>query len=225
MIGILPAAGQATRFNGFPKFLLPVPEGNLMGLHCRRMHDAGANRVLIGSGIHNAETISRYRPADTEMYMGGATMAETVLNAREDCDEEHVLFGMPDTYWNAPNVYASLSESLRHCDVAVALWKIRDDQRGSVGQVENIAGRIARTVDKDPSCPFPWLWGAIAWRPIFWNFIKPDMPHIGYALQPAIDAGIPVWGVTASGDYWDCGTFPQYAKLCSTFAEVSHVTA
>lgn len=220
MIGLLPAAGQATRFNGFPKFLLPVPEGNLLALHCRRMRDAGASRILIGSSIHNAETIARYRPAETEMYMGGATMSETVLNAREDCGDESVLFGMPDTYWHTPGAYKSLAGRLGFAHVIVAVWKIRPEQRGLLGQCKlNQLDVVEEVTDKQPDCPFEWAWGAMCWRREFWEYIKADTPHIGYALQPAINNGLRILAYRVEGDYFDCGAFNQYARLCSTFVQ------
>lgn len=220
MIGILPAAGHATRFNGFPKFLLPVPEGNLLTLHCNWMLDAGASRVLIGAGTHNAGVIDVFRPGGTRLYMGGATTSETTLLAREECGNEQVLFGMPDIYWQAPGVYAGMTEMLSRYDAVAAVWKVRDDQRGSVGQCELADdGTIMRVVDKTRNCPFEWAWAAQAWNPIFWNYIKPEMPHTGYAMQSAIDAGLRIGAYIVEGTHDNIGSFDQYARLCSSFVQ------
>lgn len=224
VIGILPAAGWAERLNGLPKFLLPVPEGNLLALHCERMLAAGAARVLIGTRWINSGLASLYAPAGTETYLvNSKTMAETVLAARGRAGDSRVLFGMPDTYWDSPAVYESLVTS--PSDVTLACWRMRPDQRGKLGQCDiDNNGRVWNVRDKDALCLYEWAWGALAWNSEFWRFIKPDMPHIGYALQPAIDAGLSVTAVFCPSEYHDCGTFESYARLCSTLTkEVAHV--
>lgn len=224
MIGLLPAAGYASRFNGFPKFLLPIPGGTLLGTHVERMRAAGVSEVSIGAGHHNVDTLERYKPHRTRLYIGGRTMSETVLNVQKSIGDEPVLFGMPDTHWIEHNAYDTLN--LQHCDVNVALWKIRDNQRGKLGQCElDFDDRIVRVVDKNESCPFEFAWGAMAWSNKFWEFIKPDMPHIGYALQPAIDAGLKVMGTVIVGDYYDCGTLESYVECLNHCAVKGHVTA
>jgi CTP:molybdopterin cytidylyltransferase MocA len=217
IVGILPAAGRATRINGLPKYLLPVPDGHLLGVHTARMLDAGARVVLIGAGYHNLGLICQYAPANAESFTANSrTMSETVLAARSLTRGADVLFGMPDTYWTAPDVYQQLARLLSNgVDVAVAVWSMRDDQRGQLGQVAiNNITRVQKVVDKDPDCLFPWSWGALAWKPAFWDCIDPMTPHVGYAVQAAIEAGLSVMAVRVEGDYHDCGTFEQYARLC-----------
>lgn len=221
IVGVLPAAGQATRLNGLPKFLLPIPEGNLLDWHCKQMRAASAERVLVGTSWVNSALVAQHAPNGTEQYLVSTkTMTETVLAARRKAGEADVLFGMPDTYFESPNIYSALAANPHEADVVVALWIIRPEQRGQLGQcdIDNDMN-ITTVIDKDPTCEFVLTWGALYWKPTFWKFIKPDMPHVGYALQPAIDAGLNVKGTIFLTNYHDCGTFESYARLCSTFVK------
>jgi MobA-like NTP transferase protein len=216
MIGLLPAGGRAARLNGLPKYLLPIPDGNLLARHVRQMHDAGAPTVLIAAGHHNMGILSQYAPANTETYaVASKTVGEAILAARPMARERRVLFGMPDTYWDAADVY----EQLAHSDAvaSVALWIMREDQRGRLGQCDVSNHAVSVVIDKDPTCEFPWIWGALSWSPAFWRYIQPEHTHLGQAIQAALDAGERIAPVLIDGDYHDCGTFDSYARLCAGF--------
>ena len=222
IIGLLPAAGKATRIGGIPKWLLPVPEGTLLDVHCQRMRLAGVSHVLVAAGEHNRDLMLQHVPANAIVYEGRSrTMAEDVLLARPYIGDNEVLFGMPDTYFGDADTYKYLTYFIPQEDVRIALWPIQDDQRGKLGQchVDEGTGLVDHVVDKDPTCTYEWAWGAIAWKPSFWQYIKPDMPHIGYALQPAIGAGLRITAVIPDGEYTDCGTPEAYWRLCSTFVK------
>lgn len=222
MIGLLPAAGRATRIGGLPKWLLPVPEGSLLALHVQRMTDAGTAKVAIGAGYHNSGLILQYAPAGTETYfVTSKTMNETVLKARRIAGDQPVLLGMPDTYWRAADVYTRLAQaSVGSILATVAVWRIRPDQRGRVGQCAiNPIGRVVRMADKDADCAYPWVWGALIFQPGLWDYIKPEHPHVGYAVNAAVEAGECIMSEQIAGDYYDCGTSAEYFKLCATFTE------
>ena len=221
IVGVLPAAGQATRLNGLPKFLLPIPEGNLLDWHCKQMRAASAERVLVGTSWVNSALVAQHAPNGTEQYLVSTkTMTETVLAARRNAGDADVLFGMPDTYWANEDVYEQISTAVSDADVTLACWFIRDDQRGKLGQCElDLYGNVLAVVDKSPDCSMPWVWGAMYWKPSFWNCLTPTMPHVGYGLPVAMDRGLNVKAVMFMGDYHDCGTFESYARLCSTFVK------
>ena len=220
-IGLLPAAGKATRIGGIPKWLLPVPEGTLLDVHCQRMRLAGVSHVLIAAGEHNRDLLLQHAPANAIVYEGRSrTMAEDVLLARAHTGDNDVLFGMPDTYFGESLLYDIMRKSHYDADVVLALWRTQDDQRGKLGQVAvNDDGYVTDVVDKSLTCPYPWAWGAMLWNPVFWDYIKPDMPHVGYALMPAIKAGLRIKARFVYGEYTDCGTPEAYWRLCSTFVK------
>jgi hypothetical protein len=176
------------------------------------MHAADADPIIIGSSPENIQLVARF--AETKEYRVGETqsMNDTLLRMRDSRDGVFLL-GMPDTYFSDFLIGKRAVNHLRgnpELDVVVGLWPIREHQRGQLGQCDVDGDRVVRVVDKDPNCPFDWSWGIIAWKSQFWQFIKRDEPHAGYGLQPAIDGGLQVGYIMASGNYWDCGTIDQY---------------
>jgi NDP-sugar pyrophosphorylase family protein len=217
MIGLIPAAGHATRLHGLPKYLLPVPDGYLLSALCRKMTQAGANHLLIGANEENYGLLRRYAPGGAMIYVvESATMNETLLAARERIDvnlEENVLFGMPDSYWGDERVYQRLQADLGLYPfpiAAVAVWLMQPEQHGQLGSCEVSDGEIVRIVDKSPDPRLRYAWGAVAFRPDFWQYIVPHEPHIGYALSRALVAGERVGSLIVEGHYHDCGTPDGY---------------
>jgi len=218
MISIIPAAGQATRLHGLPKFLLPTPNGSFLleTLH-NRMRAAGSDRTLIGANPDNAELLRQYKPDGATVYtVHSATMSETVLAARKYINDADVLFGMPDSFWTDDSVYQRLAADLAAgAMVSVALFWTWPNQHRSLGMCDvgfNDDDELAiiQVIDKPETTNLHYAWGAMAWRPDFWQFIDPADPHVGYALQRAIEARANVRGYLAIGLYWDCGTPEGY---------------
>lgn len=214
MIGIIPAAGKAERMGGIPKFLLPVPGGTLINVLANRMIDADlgvelfalTRRESFEAVLDNTPRLRRLGSLSTQ------TMSQTVLCGLElakleEVDKENVLFGMPDTYWEAPNVYEQLSAALSDSIVAAALFRARPGQR--LGMCATWRDRITGVIDKPEQTSLKWAWGALAWRPEFWQYIKPDDPHVGFALARAPEPR----AVCFEGNYWDCGTPNEYFHM------------
>jgi bifunctional N-acetylglucosamine-1-phosphate-uridyltransferase/glucosamine-1-phosphate-acetyltransferase GlmU-like protein len=209
-IAIIPAGGHAVRMGGLPKMLLPSPSGGtLLSTLLDRIEAAAPREVVIAATNGNKKLLKSYRARAALFDAVTPTMTHAVLLARGNRHmDDKVLFGMPDTWWQNDDVFQRLSAALDDgADVAVAVWPVRENQRGQGGQV-NIwpDNRIVHVVDKDPACDYSYIWGALAWKPVFWNYLDADMPHVGYGLQPAIDAGVVVTSVVMPGAYWDCGT-------------------
>lgn len=219
-IAIIPCGGRAERFDGLLKMQLPSPSGGtLLSALIDRMKLAQPHQIVIAATNGNKRALREYAAPGVMLFDGVTpTMTDAVFKASEWASTEtNVLFGMPDTVWSNRDVFQRLDARLQmpSVDVAVACWRVRPDQRGQGGQcqVADISGRITSVVDKDPACPYPYIWGALAWRPSFWPFLTPDMPHVGYGLQPAIDAGLDVRAVVFEGDFWDAGTSERYFEM------------
>ena len=155
------------------------------------------------------------------------TMNQTVLSVQMLCEDHDILFGMPDTYWESDRVFPNLLNCLDDgADLAVALFDTRPEQRESLGMVRNLPepgeefDTFPWVVDKPDHSTLHWAWGALAWKPVFWDYILPDHPHVGYGINPALVAGLDVQFVQNTGAYWDCGTFEEYSNLCAQFQEV-----
>lgn len=227
MIGILPAAGNATRIHGLPKFLLPIPDGYLLKRNIELMRWAKPRYVLVGSNPRNTGQISDYIDGNARVYCAEnyETMTQTVLSATRKLlsTSENVghsiLFGLPDTYVEDDQCYAKLAAALADCDVAVATFGIREGQHIQGGMCRVLKNGSVMGVEDKPSRfseLSPYIWGALAWKPTFWQYLKPDMPHVGYALMPAIEDGLEVKAHYMDGGFWDCGTFERYAELIRT---------
>jgi len=220
-VGILPAAGTAARMLGLPKFLLPIPEGTLLGLHCQRLQAAGVDDILLGYSDSTALLLHRNAPPSAMLYSGGNTLAHTVNNARLITGDSSVVFGMPDTYFTDADAYRKVIEGLDDADISVGVFATRPDQRHKLGMVNVDLSRVIEVIDKPIETHLVYAWGIIAWRSIFWQHIYPIDATVGDALTRAIRSGMPVRAVKLTGSYYDCGTPDEYFRL---IREVSHAT-
>lgn len=219
-IGLLPAAGEALRIHGLPKWMLPTSDGYLLECHVTAM-SAVCSDVLIGSNPDNYGLLCQYAPLKAHVYRPRqyATMTQTVLGARDsEYQDETFVLGMPDTVFDYEDVYRKLAHTVSASpyspQVAVAAFYARSGQhtQGGMLRVED-TGRVTEVIDKPDETDLAWIWGALAWQPAFWEYMHPDDPHVGYALPRAIAAGLDVRAVVCDGDFWDCGTPEHYFEM------------
>ena len=216
MIGLLPAAGNATRIHGLPKYLLPVPGGYLLQQHIQGMQAMGCSLIMTMVNDTNAKILECVTPS-VNLYTAEHhdTMTQTVLSAL-DCMGEHrqnepILFAMPDTYWQSPHVYLLLKRAVEDgADVAVALFKSRPKQHTQGGMCRIEGTQVTEVIDKPAQSDLQYIWSALAWSPVFWSHLHPNDPHVGYGLSRAITAGLDVRAVVCEGEFWDCGTPERY---------------
>src|SRR3990167_2026504 len=228
MIGLLPAAGKAERMHHLPKYLLPVPGGYLLEHHVTGMRAVGCEPVWVGCNLDNIGLIFDYTEDSAYVYIPDThdTMTQTVLGVRlHIAPDEKVLFSMPDTYWDSPNVFLPLQMALENgADIAVALFVARFDQRNG-GMCRITGNQVTEVVDKPGNGDWRYIWGALAWTSTFWDYMQPEDPHIGYALPRAIAAGLDVRGVLCDGDYWGFGTPGDYFSCLRSLGETVHAPA
>lgn len=221
-IGVIPAAGHATRMNGLQKFLLPVPSGGtLIETLCQRMGTIHARQLLVGTRPPNYEALAGLCSAIV-FKAATDTMSETVLAALPYVWEgERTFFGMPDSYFEDADAYPKLNACLNDgADVAVGVFYAMRNQRGKLGMCELSNGSVVRIEDKPESSDLVWAWGVLAWRYPFWKHILPQDPHVGYAVQRAIEWGMDVRAVKMTGRYFDCGTPSEYFECVNHLSQV-----
>lgn len=212
MIGLIPTAGRATRIHGLPKYLLPVPGGYLL----ERMLNRISVPCYIGANPDNAALLETCkRPEDTVYQVTTETMCETLLAARPYAGDEPVLMGMPDTYWTDKLVFKALQRRIEAGSVCVAaVFKVSAETASRLGVC--IPQRIEHDIlldgieDKQPQSEAQWVWGAMAWRPEFWEFIDPADPNPSASMNRALAAGVPIPLYFADGSYYDNGTPEGY---------------
>lgn len=216
MIGIIPAAGNATRMGGIPKMLLPIPGSTLIDkLIARMTYTLPDWKLIIVSTEVTASLIELHTNCPVLKIQQTNSMSQTLLAAYARHREPgSVLFGMPDTYFDDDQAFVKLVAALDDdADVAVGLFKARTSQRRKLGMCDFTTGplgKVTSVVDKPEETNLTWAWGVLAWKPIFWQFIKAEDPHVGYALPRAIEAGLDVRAVRMDGEYYDCGTPDEY---------------
>lgn len=219
MIGLIPCAGSATRIHGIPKALLPVGDDYLLGRLVESMRAVNV-QAIIGTTTENSSFLNRYSKGGFVYTVDKfATMSETILSCKgfatvDGIVTEDVLFGMPDVYTEDDNLYPKLLTALEDgADVAVALFRARPQQHLKAGMCDTRSNQVVAVVDKPAETTFTRLWGALAWKPAFWDHLRPEDPHVGYALPRAIAAGMDVRAVRMDGGYFDCGTYLEYEDL------------
>ena len=166
-LGIIAAAGQASRLNGIPKFLLPLigDDKYLLNRTINILKECGVDKINIG--------LSEYTNKIAEPFIDGLnvskcstkTMNETIQILNKDHGNISICI-MPDTYFDNPSGVPKSVELLKNNDsiASICIWKLRKSQRGSVGQVEIDGDRVVSVNDKDENCNFPYVWGTVAWK-------------------------------------------------------------
>ena len=76
--------------------------------------------------------------------------------------------------------------------------------------MQDTKNKVVEVIDKNPEFNFKYLWGAVLFKKLFWDFIASNDPHIGYSFNPAIKSGLKIGYSKSSGSYYDCGTIDEY---------------
>lgn len=216
MDAILPAAGQASRMRGIPKFLLPCNEDYLTLIE---VHIANLLRysetVWVPTRPENVQLLTSIGISQERvvvMPMTTPTMTETVLRILSISSAKFFQLVMPDTFFAGELPYERLSRQPVCADVAC--WPIRQGQRGKLGQLRiSKEGRVLEMQDKDPLCTFPQAWGALSFSRELIPYMRSSDPHIGYALASAVVDGAPITAFVVNGRYYDCGTAAEYLEM------------
>ena len=214
---LIPASGFATRMNNIPKFLLPI---NSSGTSLLETHIQSGiefyEKVIICTRNELVPLLNKDKYGNKVRVIARetSTMTETVQNLIEESQSDLFSIVMPDTFFRGESPFEFLSSATS--DLNLALWEIRDSQRGKLGQVEILNNKIVGFEDKNPECIFPNSWGAISFSKAFSNLLTDQMPHVGYAFKLALDHGLDIDFKIMNGNYFDCGTPGEYFELVRT---------
>jgi NDP-sugar pyrophosphorylase family protein len=219
MDGILPASGSATRMRGIPKFLLPCDSSYMTLLERHVLNMLGYCRIVwIPTRPELAilvETLKITSDRVVVLPLTTSTMTETILKVTAISSADEFMMCMPDTYFLGDLPYEYLS-NLEGDSLKLATWRIREDQKGKLGQVkylEESSGTVMDSQDKNPNCNYEFSWGAMAFNREILKNANVEMPHLGYVINPAITKGQKVTGNNFNGEYFDCGTPSEYLNL------------
>ena len=215
MDAIIPAAGLATRMRGIPKFLLPCDAeyNTLIEVHISALLETcetvwiptRPEMVLLLDSLGLAKDRVVLLPMTTE------NMTQTVAKVLQIAKTENFHLVMPDTFFHGEKPYSTLSNTPSLVDLAC--WKIRNDQKGKLGQVHIQETKVLDMLDKDPSCDYEYSWGALTFNRGLINYANSNDPHIGYAVRNALVSGESISARIMNGKYFDCGTPREYLTL------------
>ena len=216
MDAILPAAGLAKRMRGIPKFLLPADKNykSLLEIHISNLSKI-CDKIYLPT---RPELLPIIDSLDFDLEnliiadMETTTMCQTVSNTLKLSESENFILVMPDTYFFGEQPYKMLDSETAFCNLAC--WKIREEQRGKLGEVKIDKNMIVRDmVDKKPDNGYDYSWGALTFNRALSKYIKDDEPHIGYAVKNAMEDGKDIYASLIDGKYYDCGTPSEYLEL------------
>lgn len=212
-IGILPAAGSASRMNGIPKFLLPTGQSgkSLVERHIEQMSHF-TDQIWIPTRPKYVNLITSLNLGSNVIVAGinSKTMSETVLHVTNFSRDGRYLLGLPDSYFDKVNPYEVLANS--EFNLMLAGFKIRPDQRGKLGQFKLEGELVVDAVDKSPNCDYGQAWGAISFSQEFVNLIHAEESHVGIAFPRALSL-YKVGARVLDTNYFDCGTPSEYFKM------------
>lgn len=223
---IIPAAGRATRIGGIPKYLLPINSEAkpILKFHIEM---ALANQlpvcVVVNPKIKDfiLELFEKWNFANVHLISAiTSTMTETIQVALDALitSPQIISVSMPDTLSSdmLKLKYSSLKE-LRDLENSLALWKIRPEQRGKLGQV-NLSSdklRVEKMIDKDPASELIWSWGMFSLESQYLIGFHPKDAHPGISMSKLLQDGFDLKYVIQEGRYWDCGTTAEYSAVLS----------
>jgi glucose-1-phosphate thymidylyltransferase len=192
IIGLLPAAGRATRVAPLPvsKELFPVGFGDIEGLPGPRpkvaAHYLLERMRLAGAG--KAYIVLRRGKWDIPAYFGdgqqfGMHLAYLIMGrpfgvpytldqAYPFISSATILFGFPDIVFFPQDVYVRLLQSLDSADADLALGVFKAQRTEKMDMVElDSQDRILRIDIKPRQTRLTQTWITAAWRPAFTEFM------------------------------------------------------
>lgn len=213
IVGLLPAAGFASRMSGVPKFLFPSREigTSLLERHVSLLSDM-ADKIVIA---HRPESRSFLDSLNLPMHvvtmeLETSSMVETVVHMVENNPAELYLLGMPDTDFITSNPYLALRDA--RGAVNVASWRARESQIRKSGMISIIDNVLAEIVDKPSHSELDSLWGAISFRKEIVGTLKPNMDSLSDWMSVLLSQGLQVQVYPQPGGYYDCGTHAEYLE-------------
>ena len=241
-IGILPAAGTASRLRPFryPKELLPIvfapdpPRGLRPVLAIeyalRAMGAAEIERCLVVIADWKTEVV-RLLGDGQELGMRLAYLHRDVPRGLADAvdagypwfGDHSVCLALPDTIFRPLSALKALKDELTATGADVVLGVFPTHQPQQLGPVRaDEDGRVLAVFEKPPQTDLRNTWGIAAWSPRFSRFLHerlsatgvPDDLSLGPVFHEAVREGLAVRAVTfVGGAYCDVGKAENIASL------------
>lgn len=236
VIGLVPAAGQATRLGPLPcsKEILPV--GFAIGEAGTPRPRAACEPLLTSfrtAGIRRAFVLLRNGKWDIPAYLGSGeafgldlaylalaptpSVPATLDRAYPFVRQAVIALGFPDIFFTPHDAYAHLLTHLQASTADVVLGLFPSTQSWKTDMVAlDEQGTVRQIVIKQPDRGLRFTWSIAVWRPAFSTYLHDHLAtagapagerYVGDVIQSAIDDGLRVEAVTfADGSFLDVGT-------------------
>lgn len=239
IVGIIPAAGRATRLpdRAGSKELVTVGHARIDGRPraiseylVEAMVHAQADRICMVIAPDKHDIMQFYGDGRRHGVPIGYACQERPTGMSDAIDIAYpwlqaatVLMGMPDTIVRPGHSLAAIRALLEEsrCDIALAVAPTAEPARLGPVSVDR-TGRVREVLDKPAAPPHNRVWTVACWGPRFTGFLHdrlarhprtlPEAP-LGLLIQAAIDDGFDVRArVFDDGCYIDAGTAEGLAE-------------
>jgi glucose-1-phosphate thymidylyltransferase len=241
IIGLLPAAGHATRLAPLPlsKELYPIgfyqdsanqPKPKVVSHYLlEKMQQAGVQKAFF---------ILRPGKWDIPAYFGDGAWLNlplgyltvhvshgvpfTLNQAYPFVRQAQIVFGFPDILFQPKDAFVQLlaHQTKTQSDIVLGLFPTENYRKVGVVDFDE-AGQVQRIIEKPAQTNLKYMWAIATWTPTFTHFlheyiqtITPDRElPIGDVIQAGIEAGLSVQAVPfVNGTYLDVGTPDDLAQ-------------
>lgn len=225
LIGIIPAAGRATRLpdRSCSKELIAVGDRAISEYLVEAMVEAGADKICMVIAPDKHDIVEFYGAGERHRVPIAYVCQERPTGMSDAIDQAYpwlrgatVLMGMPDTIVRPEDSLARIRALLERerCDIALAIAPTSEPERLGPVNVHS-DGRVLEVLDKPPVAPHNRVWTVACWSARFTEFLhhylrahrRNDEAPLGLIFQSAIAQGFDARAITfAGGCYIDAGT-------------------
>lgn len=225
MIGIVPAAGRATRLpnRSGSKELIVVGDRAIGDYLVNAIASAGAHRICIVIAPAKQDIVQHFGSSIGTVPIGYVEqceptgMSDAIDLAYEQLQGATVLMGMPDTLVDPPDSMAQLLAFFTRTGADIALALAPTDEPERLGPVDvREDGRVTRVFDKPDVAPHNLVWTVACWNARFTEYLHeylstsrrthPEAP-LGLIFQAALEDGFDICALPfPHGRYIDAGT-------------------
>jgi glucose-1-phosphate thymidylyltransferase len=168
VVGVIPAAGFATRLQGLPcsKEVLPVGGRPVMDYLVERMRTAGCSEVRLVTRPEKTDVALHAKRSGVVVRTANPkTVSASIAVALRGLEpDDIVLLGFPDTIWEPVDGYRPLVSSVEAgAEVALGLFRTSEPERCDVVTFDD-AWRITGVEIKSPTPSSNWIWACAAAR-------------------------------------------------------------